>query len=148
MANPTITLTGRLTADPELRFTPNGVAVASLTIATSDRKKDGEEWTDVDPSFWRCTAWRQLAEALVDLRKGQAVVAHGKIKQRDYTTREGEKRTAFEIDLEAIGPDLRWAQSGSQPRPAAAPAVDPWAATSTPGADPWAAKSAPDEPPF
>lgn len=152
--NPSITIVGRLASDPELRFMPNGKAVANLTIATSDRRKDGEEWTDVDPSFWRCSAFEKLAEGAAEqLTKGQAVIAQGKIKQRSYETRDGEKRTVFEVTLDAIGPDLRWAKpgasSGSSIRPQQA-AADPWAANTgqaKSAVDPWAQKST-DEPPF
>ena len=148
MSNPTITIVGRLTRDPELRFSPSGTAVCNLSIATSDSRKTDTGWEDVDTSFWNCTAFKQLAEAVSELRKGQAVVASGRIKQRQYENRDGQKVTTHEVLLDAIGPDLRWAQSGaSSPRPpASSPAADPWAA-STSTADPWAAPKV-EEAPF
>ena len=150
MSNPTITIVGRLTRDPELRFSPSGTAVCNLSIATSDSRKTDTGREDVDASFWNCTAFKQLAEALADLRKGQAVVASGRIKQRQYENRDGQKVTTHEVVLDAIGPDLRWAQSGASP--AARPAGDPWR-KAEPAADPWAATSDPNRaadsrPPF
>src|SRR5215475_9591312 len=108
-----IPLTGRLTADPELRFTPSGKGVASFTIATNERRKnpDTGQWEDGDTSFFTCQAWNPLGENIVEhLGKGDAVVALGRIKQRKYQTKEGENRTVFEVNVDSIGPDLRWAK--------------------------------------
>lgn len=112
MNETTITIRGRLTADPELRFTPSGAAVANLTIATNPRTFDRQanEWKDGPTTFWRCSAWRDLAENIAEsLTRGAAVVAVGTVAGREYETKEGEKRTVFEVTLDAIGPDLRWA---------------------------------------
>lgn len=143
MPAPTITLAGRLTADPELRFTPNGVAMCRFTVATSNRRKnDNGEWQDVDRGFWQCIAWRQLAEELTEqLRKGRAVVMHGTAYERKWETPEGEKRSRVEVRVDAGGPDLRW------PKPAErASSGDAGDADS----DPWATSSqeSSDEPPF
>lgn len=111
MANDTtLTITGNLTADPELRFTPNGAAVASFTIASTPRTFDRQanEWKDGDALFVRCSAWRDLGENVAEsLGKGMAVVATGYLKARNYQDREGNNRTAWELDVQNIGPDLR-----------------------------------------
>ena len=136
MNETTITIRGRLTADPELRFTPSGAAVANLTIATNARTFDRQanEWKDGPATFWRCSAWRDMAENVAEsLTRGSAVVAVGTVAGRDYETKEGEKRTVFEVTLDAIGPDLRWATA--KPVKAQrdkggfgqAPQADPWA---------------------
>ncbi len=107
-----ITITGNLTADPELKFTASGAAVASLTIASTPRTfdKNSNEWKDGDPLFMRATLWRQAAEnAAETLTKGMRVIATGTLKQRSYETREGEKRTVVEMDIEEIGPSLKYA---------------------------------------
>ena len=112
-----LTITGRLTADPELRFTPSGVAVVNLTIASNARTfdKSANEWRDEPATFWRCSAWRDLAEnAAESLTKGTAVVAVGVVKSREWETKEGEKRTTLELHLDSIGPDLRWAVARPQ----------------------------------
>ena len=141
MNETTLTIRGRLTSDPELRFTPSGAAVVNLTIASNARRfdKQANEWKDGPTTFWRCSAWRDMAENLAEsLTKGAAVIAHGSVAQREYDTKEGEKRTVVEVELEAIGPDLRWqtakvqkAQRGSSggfSQPGAAPVqTDPWA---------------------
>ena len=112
MNETTITIRGRLTDDPSLRFTPSGAAVANLTIATNPRTFDRQanEWKDGPATFWRCSAWRDMAENIAEsLTRGTAVVAVGTVAGREYETKEGEKRTVFEVTLDAIGPDLRWA---------------------------------------
>lgn len=106
------TIVGNLTADPELRYTQSGVPVASLTIASTPRifDRQGGGWKDGDPLFLRCTVWREFAENIAaTLHKGTRVVAQGNLRQRNYETKEGERRTAFELDISAIGPDLRYA---------------------------------------
>lgn len=106
----TITVVGNLTADPELRFTASGKAVASLNVAESQRVKDGDQWKDGDTTYWRVTAWDGLAEHIGDsLAKGLRVIVTGRVASRTYETREGEKRTVYEITADAVGPDLKWA---------------------------------------
>lgn len=107
-----ITVVGNLTADPELRYTPNGFAVANFTIASTPRTFDRQsnQWQDGEPLFLRASVWREHAENVAaTLTKGQRVIAQGKLKQRSYESREGEKRTAFELDIDEIGPALRYA---------------------------------------
>jgi len=101
---------GNLTDAPELRFTPNGAAVANFRIAVTPRIKDGDTWKDGETSFFRITAWRQLAENATDsLSKGDRVIVVGRLKARTWETPEGERRSVVEIDAEEIGPSLRWA---------------------------------------
>ena len=107
-----ITLVGNLTADPELRFTQASVAVAGFTVASTPRIFDraSGEWKDGDALFLRCTLWRQPAENVAEtLSKGSRVIVTGRLRQRSYETREGEKRTVVEVDVEEIGPSLRYA---------------------------------------
>jgi single-strand DNA-binding protein len=107
-----ITVVGNLTADPELRFTPSGAAVANFTIASTPRimDKQSNEWKDGEALFLRCSIWRQAAENVAEsLQKGMRVVVQGRLKQRSYDTKEGEKRTVFELDVEEIGPSLKYA---------------------------------------
>jgi single-strand DNA-binding protein len=107
-----ITVVGNLTDDPELRFTPSGAAVASFTVASTPRSfdKNTNEWKDGDALFLRCSIWRQAAENVAEsLTKGMRVVVQGRLKQRSYETREGEKRTVVELDVEEIGPSLKYA---------------------------------------
>jgi single-strand DNA-binding protein len=108
----TVTVVGNLTNDPELRFTPSGAAVASFTVASSPRVLDKatNEWKDGDPLYMRCSVWRQYAENVAEtLTKGTRVIVTGRLKQRSYETREGEKRTVVEMDVEDVGPALRYA---------------------------------------
>ncbi|HEV7206486.1 MAG TPA: single-stranded DNA-binding protein [Jatrophihabitans sp.] len=107
-----ITVVGNLTADPELRFTPSGAAVASFTIASTPRTFDrnSNEWKDGEALFLRCSIWRQAAENVAEsLTRGMRVVAQGRLKQRSYETREGEKRTVVEMEVEEVGPSLKYA---------------------------------------
>ncbi|KPM55653.1 single-stranded DNA-binding protein [Frankia sp. R43] len=108
-----ITIIGNLTSDPELRFTPNGAAVASFTVASTPRTYDkgSNEWKDGQALFLRCSLWRQPAENLAasNLAKGSRVIVQGRLKQRSFETREGEKRTVIELDVDEIGPSLRYA---------------------------------------
>lgn len=130
----TITVVGNLTADPELRFTKSGKAVASLNVAESQRIKDGDTWKDGDTTYWRVTAWDGLAEHIGDsLAKGQRVIVTGRIASRTYETREGEKRTVYEISADAVGPDLKWAtakveRTGKGSGGGRSASDDPWAA--------------------
>ena len=107
-----ITVVGNLTADPELRFTPSGAAVANFTVASTPRTFDRQsgEWKDGEALFLRCNIWRQAAENVAEsLLKGMRVVAQGRLKQRSYETREGEKRTVVELEVEEVGPSLKYA---------------------------------------
>ena len=172
-----ITVEGNLTAEPELRFTPSGAAVASFTVASTPRTYDktSNSWVDGEALFLRCNCWRQMAENVAEsLTRGTRVIARGRLKQRSFETREGEKRTVIELDVDEIGPSLKFAQatvrkaerSGGQAQPQQrrqAPPEDPWA-TPAPARpqqqgfdqdDPWgpAASSAKqggfaDEPPY
>jgi single-strand DNA-binding protein len=107
-----ITVVGNLTADPELRFTPSGAAVANFTVASTPRTfdKNTNEWKDGEALFLRCSVWRQAAENVAEsLSRGSAVIVQGRLKQRSYETKEGEKRTVYELDVEEVGPSLKWA---------------------------------------
>ena len=107
-----ITVVGNLTADPELRFTPSGAAVANFTVASTPRTfdKNTNEWKDGEALFLRCSVWRQAAENVAEsLHRGTAVIVQGRLKQRSYETKEGEKRTVYELDVDEVGPSLRWA---------------------------------------
>lgn len=171
----TITVIGNLTDDPELRFTPSGAAVANFTVASTPRvfKRESNSWEDGDTLFMRCSVWRQYAENVAEsLNRGTRVIVSGRLKQRSYETREGEKRTVVELEVEEVGPALRYAtakvqrtqrsgtggfgggQAGQGGQGAQAPGggqaggSDPWA-SSTPAADPWSSGPADsDEPPF
>lgn len=107
-----ITVVGNLTSDPELRYTQNGLAVANFTIASTPRQwsKKDNDYIDGDPLFLRASVWREFAEHVAgSLAKGSRVVATGRLKQRDYETKEGEKRTSIELEVDEIGPSLRYA---------------------------------------
>ena len=160
-----ITVVGNLTADPELRFTPSGAPVANFTVASTPRMFDRQsnEWKDGDALFLNCAVWRQAAENVAEsLTKGMRVIVQGRLRQRSYETREGEKRTVVELEVEEIGPALKyatakvtrasggggsysgggssggsgsgWSSSGGQQERSA-------------GADPWASAQS-EEPPF
>ncbi|MCW2612411.1 MAG: single-strand DNA-binding protein [Actinomycetota bacterium] len=168
-----ITVIGNLTDDPELRFTPSGAAVANFTIASTPRIMDKQtnEWKDGDALFLRCSIWRQAAENVAEtLTRGARVIAQGRLVQRSYETREGEKRTVVELQVDEIGPSLRYATakvsktsrgggsgggfggsgsgSGSSPgggrSSGGAGADDPWASAAPAGGG----SSFSDEPPF
>jgi single-strand DNA-binding protein len=123
---------GNLTGDPELKFTPSGAAVVSFTVASTPRVKQNGEWTDGEPLFLRCSLWNAHAENVAEtLKRGMRVTVTGKLKARSYTTREGDKRTAFEIDAEEVGPSLKFATAhvekvsgNSSGRPAVAAHID------------------------
>lgn len=161
MGETTITIIGNLTADPELRFTPAGTAVASFTVAATARLYDKASgaWKDGDPLFLRCSVWRQVAENVAEsLAKGMRVLVQGRLKQRSYEDREGVKRTVVELDVDEVGPSLRFATATltKATRNTGGTSVsqgeaDPWAsqpATAGAGASTgWGAGST-DEPPF
>jgi single-strand DNA-binding protein len=155
-----LTLVGNLTADPELTFTPAGVALAKFTIASTPRTfdKNTGQWADGTPLFLRCTTWRELAEhAAESLEKGTRVVATGRLRQFDWTTEQGETRSMFVLDVEDIGPSLRWATAkvirATRNARAAGPTDDAWATPApAPTAQPaggsgWGAAGG-NEPPF
>jgi single-strand DNA-binding protein len=171
----TITVVGNLTADPELRFTPSGAAVANFTVASTPRifDRQSSEWKDGEALFLRCNIWREAAENVAEsLTRGSRVIVTGRLKQRSFETREGEKRTVFEVEVDEIGPSLRYATakvnkasrsggggggfgSGSRQAPAPAPASAPAEASGGSGEDPWGSAPASgsfgggdDEPPF
>ncbi|GAA3761972.1 single-strand DNA-binding protein [Spinactinospora alkalitolerans] len=105
-----ITLVGNLVDDPELRFTPSGAAVANFRVASTPRQFDRQsgEWRDGESMFLTCSVWRQYAENVAEsLQRGMRVIVQGRLKQRSYETKEGEKRTVFEIDVDEVGPALR-----------------------------------------
>jgi single-strand DNA-binding protein len=107
-----ITVIGNLTSDPELRWTPSGAAVANFTIASTPRTLDRQtqEWKDGEALFLRCNVWRQAAENVAEsLTRGSRVMAQGRLKQRSFETKEGEKRTVVELEVDEIGPSLRYA---------------------------------------
>jgi single-strand DNA-binding protein len=107
-----LTIVGNITNDPELRFTPSGAAVASFTVASNSRylDKTTNEWKDGEPVFMRCSVWRQYAENVAEsLTRGTRVIVTGRLKQRSYETREGEKRTVLEMEVDDVGPALRTA---------------------------------------
>ena len=108
----TITVVGNLTADPELRFTPAGAAVANFTVASTPRTYDRQsgEWKDGEALFLRCSIWREAAENVAEsLTRGSRVIVSGRLKQRSFETREGEKRTVVELEVDEIGPSLKYA---------------------------------------
>lgn len=162
-----ITVVGNLTADPELRFTPSGAAVASFTVASTPRTFDRQanEWKDGETLFLRCSVWREAAENVAEsLAKGMRVIVQGRLVQRSFETREGEKRTVVEMQVDEVGPSLRYAtakvtrtqrggggfgggqgggfgsQGGGFNQPAGGQADDPWATGGS--------SSFGDEPPF
>lgn len=170
-----ITVIGNLTADPELRFTPSGAAVANFTVASTPRTFDRQtnEWKDGEALFLRCNIWREAAENVAEsLTRGSRVIVSGRLKQRSFETREGEKRTVVELEVDEIGPSLRYATAkvnkasrsggggggfgggsgggGGNSRPAAAaassgaPAEDPWGSAPASGSF----GGSDDEPPF
>jgi len=107
-----ITVVGNLTSDPELRYTQNGLAVANFTIASTPRTLDrgSNEWKDGEALFLRASVWREFAEHVAgSLTKGSRVIVQGRLKQRSYETKEGEKRTSMELEVDEIGPSLRYA---------------------------------------
>ncbi|WP_409489597.1 single-stranded DNA-binding protein [Amycolatopsis sp. cmx-11-12] len=163
-----ITVIGNLTSDPELRFTPSGAAVANFTVASTPRTLDKQsgEWKDGEALFLRCNIWRQAAENVAEsLTRGARVVVQGRLKQRSFETKEGEKRTVVELEVDEIGPSLRYATAkvnkvsrgtgggggggfgggggGGQSGP---PADDPWG--SAPPASGGGGGGFSDEPPF
>jgi single-strand DNA-binding protein len=133
-----ITIVGNLVDDPQLRYTPTGNAVANFRVASTPRFRDqaSGEWKDGDSLFLTCNVWRQAAENVAEsLQRGMRVIVSGRLRQRSYETREGEKRTVYEIEVDEVGPSLRSA-SAKVTRSARATAG---AGTGGRGGDPWAA---------
>jgi single-strand DNA-binding protein len=117
-AETSLTIIGNLIADPDLRYTPSGAAVANFTIASTPRQFDREagQWSDGDALFLRGTAWAQLAEHTAEsLSKGARVIVHGRLRQRSFTTDEGDKRAVLELEVDDIGPSLRFAANIHKP---------------------------------
>jgi single-strand DNA-binding protein len=165
-----ITVVGNLTADPELRFTPSGAAVANFTVASTPRIYDRQsgEWKDGEALFLRCNIWREAAENVAEsLTRGARVIVSGRLKQRSFETKEGEKRTVMEVEVDEIGPSLKYATAkvnkagrsgggsggfgsgapsgGGGSRPAAAASnEDPWGSAPASGSF----GGSDDEPPF
>jgi single-strand DNA-binding protein len=110
-----VSLVGNLTDDPEVRFTPQGTAVASFRLAVTPRVKDGDGWKDGETSFFRINAWRDLAENAADsLSKGDRALVLGRLKTRSWETAEGERRSVVEVEAEEVGPSLKWATATPQ----------------------------------
>ena len=172
-----ITITGNLVDDPELRYTPTGQAVAKFRVASTPRFRDNQsgEWKDGDSLFLTCNVWRQAAENVAEsLQRGMRVIVNGRLRQRSYETREGEKRTVYEVEVDDVGPSLRNAsakvvkstrsggnyggggpsggsggygggQSQGQSQSQRPAAEDPWSADP---ADSFGGGDVPDDPPF
>lgn len=155
MAENTSTFVGNLTGDPILAYTQNGIAVANFTIAVQERKFDkaSNEYKDGDTLFLRASVWREFAEHIAgSLTKGTRVIATGKLRQRSFETKEGEKRSAIELDIDAIGPDLRYAtaavtrtSNGNRPSAAQYPANGATESSAGPSgpSDEWATSEVP-----
>jgi len=176
-----ITIIGNLTGDPELRFTPSGAAVANFTVASTPRAFDRQsnEWKDGETLFMRCSVWRDAAENVAEsLQRGTRVIVSGRLKSRSYETKEGEKRTVVEMEVDEVGPSLRYATakvnrtqrgggsggfggsgSGGNGFGGGQPADDPWATGPSAGAQQggpggqggqggWGSGPSYDEPPF
>lgn len=123
---PRVYATGNLTRDPELRFTPSGKAVSTVSLACNDRRKVGDKWEDGDPCFLDVTVWGDDAEALSTLTKGQRITVEGRLGQRSYETRDGDKRTVYEVTASLVTLPLTTPPSRSSAAPPSSPAVDPW----------------------
>jgi single-strand DNA-binding protein len=142
MALPRIELEGNLVADPELRFTASGKAVANFRVATSERKKQGDEWVDGDECFLDCSIWDKAAENLTEsLTVGAKVIVTGRLRQRSYETNSGEKRTVYEVKCDSVGPSLRNATAKVN-------RAERSQSTGRITDDVWAKGDAHDEPPF
>lgn len=148
---PEVTVVGTLTADPELKFLASGVPVTTFTVAANERRYDQTtgEWVDRGATFLRCQLWRQPAENVAEsLRKGMRVIATGALRQRSFTDREGVERIVYELDVNEIGPSLRWATATvTKPARNGQAAAESTAVPAAPGAGE-AAAAAVDEPPF
>ena len=164
----TITVIGNLTDDPELRFTPSGAAVAKFRVASTPRflDKASGEWKDGEPLFLSCNVWRQVAENVAEsLQRGSRVIVSGRLRMRSYETKEGEKRTVIELEVDEIGPSLRYATAkvqrmsrsggggygasgGNNAGGGGFAADDPWATAAPAAASSSGGGNFDDEPPF
>lgn len=158
---PQITVVGNATSDAELAYTPSGAAKCAFTVAHTPRVKRGDEWTDGETTFYRCTVWREAAESAAEtITKGMRLIVHGRFKTRQYE-KDGQTRTSIEIDVDEVGPSLRHAvasvkkmqrsggeQNNSNNRPArGGGSEDPWASAQPPGGGTTSGTFG-DEPPF
>jgi single-strand DNA-binding protein len=154
-----VCIVGNLVADPDLRFTPAGDAVANFTVASTPRTLDRQtqEWKDGEALFMRCSVWRQAAENVAEsLTKGTRVMVSGRLRQRSYETKEGEKRTVVELEVDEVGPSLKFAQASVQrasrgdaaPRRSFGRAEDPWATPAGPVPASQGSGWGGEEPPF
>jgi single-strand DNA-binding protein len=129
MSDNSVTLVGNLTDSPELRFTPNGTAVASIQLAVTPRIRERDGWKDGEPSFFRVNVWRDLAEHVADsLSKGDRAVVVGRLRTRSWETSKGDKRSVVEVEAEEIGPSLRFATAKPQRTRELATATQPTSA--------------------
>jgi single-strand DNA-binding protein len=129
MSDNSVTLVGNLTDSPELRFTPNGTAVASIRLAVTPRIRERDGWKDGEPSFFRVNVWRDLAEHVADsLSKGDRAVVVGRLRTRSWETSKGDKRSVVEVEAEEIGPSLRFATAKPQRTRELATATQPTSA--------------------
>lgn len=146
---PMVTIIGNATSDAQLRFTPAGDGVASFSVAVTPRVKRGNEWVDGSTTFYRCSAWRQMAEPCAEtITRGMRLVVHGRLSTREYE-KDGQTRTSVELDVEAVGPDLRYAVAKVQKlehRSESAAHGRSGTSSSAPTEDPWANVPPPDAP--
>lgn len=139
MSLPDIRMVGTIVADPELRFTPSGKAVTNFRVATNRSAKENGEWVQKDSCFLTCTIWEQKAEAVAELvQRGDKVIVHGTLRQREYETREGEKRTVYEVSAQEVALVVK----GQVAERSNGQRNDPWANAGQTQNDPWG------EPPF
>jgi single-strand DNA-binding protein len=143
MADNQVTLVGNITDDPELRFTPSGSAVANFTVAINRRIRQGDRWEDKLDGFFNCSCWRDQAENVAEsLRKGMRVLIIGRLQQRSWEDREGNKRTSVEVQVDEVAPSLRWATASvqkSQRSSGGAPRQGGGAPSGGGGGDDWSA---------
>ena len=146
-----ITVIGNLTADPELRWTQSGAAVADFTVASTPRAYDRNagEWRDGDTLFMRCSVWRETAENVAEsLRKGMRVIVQGRLTQRSYDTQQGERRTVVELQVDEVGPSLRRARAQVTRVQAQAASAPSASASASGGAAGWGQQEAPQHDPW
>ncbi|MDP9223752.1 MAG: single-stranded DNA-binding protein [Actinomycetota bacterium] len=151
MADNTVTLVGNVTDDPELRFTPSGAAVANFTVAVNRRYKNADgQWEDKLDGFFRCNCWRDMAEHVAEsLTKGTRILVTGRLQQRSWEDQDGGKRSAFEIQVDEVGPSLRWATASVQKSERnSAPRSGATAAGGSPGGSDWSTPAPVGGPPM
>jgi single-strand DNA-binding protein len=159
MNEPVMTVAGNITADPELRFTASGQAVAAFTVAQTPRKfnRETNQWEEGETLFMRCSVWGQAAENVAEtLTKGMRVIANGRVKQRSFEAGTGERHTVMEMEVDEVGPSLKWntakvnrteRQQGQQQAPQQAQQADPWATPAQPPQAPQQPAQPPQRPP-